>query len=138
MLEANSDKMPASFFFTEIKVTGKQRVFAMVDFAEHAFGNKCEFNVGSINLLIADDNKLLQGTMKSSFETFNTAIEWSRTYFEKVRFCFCKRVREASFKLIEPSDCDDEEYRLTLNFQLGQTSVLAFKCTLRPAHGMQQ
>ena len=83
--------------------------------------------------------KIYTGDLRS-FETFNTAIEWNKAYFQKVRMGFYRRLRDVQFKWVQPkprSQHFDDEFgggiisspELSMYFRVqDKADVLAFRC----------
>ena len=70
--------------------------------------------------------KIYKGTL-NSLECYNTAIEWNKAYFSKVRMAFYRRLQDASFKLDYPDD-EDECPVFQMMFRVQGTDVMAFRC----------
>jgi len=57
-----------------------------------------DFNVGHLTLVLLPkgDNRIPQMYVKElkSMTCFNTAIEWNKAYFQKIRMCFYRRLAD--------------------------------------------
>jgi hypothetical protein len=90
--------MESEFFFTKIEAEIEKKtknrkkeicfipLLVFVEFNAHEVEEKEEFAACSLTMLHAElNNTCIYQAKCSSFECFNTEIEWTPAYFQKVR-----------------------------------------------------
>jgi hypothetical protein len=80
-------------------------LYIFMDFKEHPINSKTDFDLGSITLIFQQPHResdsvplILKGSM-DSYSSLNSAIEWSPSYFQKIRLAFFRKLRDIKFSL---------------------------------------
>lgn len=113
--EQMQTKLGKEFFFSKIdfKFEGdckffsdrySKTAFTFVDFEEHDTNIKQDFPVGKLMMILhpldhTQGIPLIYEGELTSLGCFNTAIEWNKAYFQKIRMCFFRKLTDIHFRV---------------------------------------
>lgn len=95
--------MEGEFLFSKLQC-GPQHVLCFAEFYEHLL-TKTEFNVCAVTILLPDNinsTPIYQSKSASASKVLNPNIEWSQSYFDKIRAAFRAPNPSLKFKLTLP------------------------------------